>query len=363
MVEFSKLVKEEAVKRKQPKTSPAEEITQVKFSKLVNEEAVKRKQPKTSPAEEITQEEVPSPIAPWYQRACQFLEDTLVRVRDEEKPDEFIFLVKDEGERIIDEIVDAHSPGHLPQELLIKALHTEVDSSFLVTNPVNVTVYSILMGGNLGLPREGLLELGLAALLHDIGKIMVPESILHKERPLTHLEWTELREYPEQSFNILSVLGDNYSYLAETAFQVYETLDGSGYPRGLEGEEIHPYAQIIGLLDIFEAISHDRPYRRKFSPFAAIKEIIRAKKHAFHKDLLKTMLRTFSLFPLNSFVKLNSGAVGKVVQTDGDQVLRPKVEIVLDAQEKGVPFPRTIDLKGQALLHVVDVVSEESLRG
>jgi HD-GYP domain-containing protein (c-di-GMP phosphodiesterase class II) len=335
----------------------------VKFADLAKKEALKAKQPKPPPAEEMIQEEAPSPNVPWYPRACQFLEDTLQRVRDEEKLAESFVVVVDEGERIIDEIVQAHSSGTLAPELLIQALHNDAANSFLITNPVNVTVYAISMGADMGLSRERLVELGLAALLHDVGKILVPESILYKEQPLDDSEWTLLREYPLRSFNILTVLGDNYNYLAETAYQVHEVLDGTGYPRGLEGEEIHPYAQIIGLLDIFEAISHDRPYRRKFSHFAAIKEIIRTKKHAFHKDLLKAFLQTFSLFPLNSYVKLNSGAVGKVIQTYGDQVLRPKVEIVQDAQKKGVSLPRTIDLKDQALLHVVDAVAEHTLRG
>jgi len=269
----------------------------------------------------------------------------------------------DGGEHLIEEIVRAHSLGYLPQELLTQALHMEAASSFLVTNPVNVTVYAILMGATLKLPRERLKELGLAALFHDLGKIRVPEEILYKDKGLSEKEWAVLKNYPHESFKLLSVLGDKYSYVAETAAQVCEALDGSGYPQGLRGEEIHPYAQIIGLLDIFEAISHNRPYRQKLPHFEAIKEIIRTKKHAFHKDLLKALIQTFSLFPIHSHVKLNSGAIGRVIQTYGDQVLRPRVEIVLDAQKKRVLIPRAVDLKDQALLHVVDAVAEENLVG
>jgi len=336
----------------------------VRFSDLAKKEANRQKDRKISSAEDIINLKVPSLKGhEWYQRACRYLEHTLRQVRDKERIDESFFIVIDEGERIVKEIVGVHSQGHLPQELLIQALHMETADSFLITNPVNVTVYAILMGATLALPRERLLELGLAALLHDVGKIRVPEKILYKEKGLSEKEWRVLRNYPNESFNVLSGLGQAYSYLAETAFQVYETLDGSGYPRGLKGEEIHLYAQIIGLLDVFEAITHNRPYRRKFSHFVGIKEIIRTKKHAFHGDLLKALLQTFSLFPLHSHVKLNSGAVGKVVQTYGDQPLRPRVEIVLDAQKKGVLIPRTIDLRDQALLHVVDTVAEENLQG
>jgi HD-GYP domain-containing protein (c-di-GMP phosphodiesterase class II) len=336
----------------------------VRFSDLAKKEANRKGEPQVSPIEDVVNETVPSlNVNQWYQNACRFLERTLEQVGAEEKLDESFFMVVDEGEQLIEEIVQAHSLGYLPEELLIQALHLETASSFLVTNPVNVTVYAIVMGASLGLPRERLRELGLAALLHDLGKIRVPEEILYKDKGLSDREWAVLKSYPHESFKLLSFLGANYSHLAETAIQVCEALDGSGYPQGLQGEEIHPYAQIIGLLDIFEAVSHHRPYRQKFPHFEAVKKIIRTKKHAFHKDLLKALIRTFSLFPIHSHVKLNSGAIGRVIQTYGDQVLRPRVEIVLDAQKKRVLIPRAVDLKDQALLHVVDAVAEEDLLG
>ncbi len=253
--------------------------------------------------------------------------------------------------------------SNLPQELLIKAQYGDETSSFLINKAVNVTVFAIFMGDTLGLPKEPLAELGLAALLHDIGKIRVPEHILFKEATLTEEELAVLRKYPNDSFEILNALGDKYHYLAECALHVNERLDGSGFPQGLQGDEINPYARIIGILELYEAMTHNRPQRQKLTHFEAVKEIIKTKKRAFQRELLKAFLNTFAIFPLHCIVKLNSGAIGRVIQTYKEQPLRPKVEIIVDAQKRRVEVPRTLDLREQQVLYVVDALTEENLNG
>ena len=195
----------------------------VRFSDLPKKQDKREREQKSSSVEGIVQlEELPSFNGPeWYRSACQLIERTLEKVREQEKLDEALFAVRDQGEQLIEKVVRAQSQGYLPPELLIQALHEETASSFLITNPVNVTVYAILMGSTLGLPRERLMELGLAALLHDVGKIRVPQKILYKEKALSSKEWAELRKYPLESFNILTALGNEYNYIAQTALQVW----------------------------------------------------------------------------------------------------------------------------------------------
>jgi HD-GYP domain-containing protein (c-di-GMP phosphodiesterase class II) len=218
------------------------------------------------------------------------------------------------------------------------------------------------MGATMGLPRENLVELGLAGLLHDIGKLRVPEAILFKKEPLlSEEERGVIRTYPYESHAILNPLGGNYTSLAECVLHVMEKIDGSGYPQGLQGTAIHPYAQIIGLVDIYEAISHNRPYRSKMLHFHAVKEILKVYKHAFHHELFRSLLATFSFFPISSYVKLNSGAIGKVTETHPEYPFRPTVDVVLDAQKRRVPVRRVIDLREQQALCVVDAVAVETL--
>jgi HD-GYP domain-containing protein (c-di-GMP phosphodiesterase class II) len=328
----------------------------VKFADLQKKGAKKEGEPDSSTIAKVTEQEVSALDAhDWYQRACQFLENTIGQARNDQDLD------VSEGERLIEEIVLTRSQGNLPQELFIKALHGEADSSFLITSGVNVTVFAIFLGSNLALPRERLMELGLAALLHSIGKVRVPDEILQKKESLTEEETEVLRKYPSDTFEILNGLGEKYRYLAECGLHINERLDGSGYPQGLKEDEIDAYAQIIGLLALYEDMTHDRPQRPKLTHFEAIKQILKTQKQAFHREFLKALLNTLSIFPIHSLVKLNTGAIGRVTETYEGAPLRPKIEIIVDAQKRQVQVPRLIDLREQPILHVVDAVAAESL--
>ena len=328
----------------------------LRFSDLDKKGAKKEAELESSVIEDLSQaESTPFDGNDWYQRTCRYTADVFAKVRNQEKPN------LTAGEALIEEIVQASLQRNLPQELLIKAQYGNETSSFLINEAVNVTVFAIFMGDTLGLPRERLLELGLAALLHDIGKVRVPEEILYKEATLKDDELEMLRKYPHDSFDILHGLGDKYHYLAECALHVNEKIDGSGFPQGLQGDAINPYARIIGILELYEAMTHNRPQRQKFSHFEAVKEIIKTKKSAYQRELLKAFLNTFGIFPLHCLVKLNSGAVGRVIQTYEEQPLRPKIEIIVDAQNKRVKVPRTIDLREQQVLYIADALTEENL--
>ena len=328
----------------------------LRFSDLDKKGARKEADTDSSVIEDLSQQKsIQLDAKNWYQRACRFMGDVFSKVRHQEK------LNLTGGEALIEEIVRACLQGNLPLELLIMAQYGNATNSFLVNKAVNVTVFAIFMGDTLKLPKERLRELGLAALLHDIGKVRVPEDILYKEETLKENELSVLRKYPHDSFEILHGLGDKYHYLAECALHVNERLDGSGFPQGLKGDAINPYARIIGILELYEAMTHNRPQRKKFSHFEAVKEIIKTKKNAFQRELLKAFLNTFGIFPLHCLVKLNSGAVGRVIQTYEEQPLRPKIEIIVDAQNKRVKVPRTVDLREQQVLYIADALTEENL--
>ena len=328
----------------------------IKFADLQEKGAKKQAGSEKSAIQDLAQDESTRLDARhWYQCCCQFLEKGLEQVRSEEDLD------LGEAKNLIEEIAQACLENNLPEELLIHALHGKEANSFLITNAVNVSVYAVILGTTFRLAREQLVELGLAALLHDIGKVRVSEKILYRKGSLTEKEMVLLRQYPYDSFKALEALGWEYHYLAECALQVNERLDGSGYPQGLQGDAINPYAQIIGLLDIYEAMTHDRPQRKKMTHFQAMTEIIKTQKQTFRPALLKALINTFAIFPLHSMVKLNSGAIGRVIETHEIQPLRPRIEIIVDAQKRRMQVPRNLDLRDQPVLYVVEAVADENL--
>ena len=288
-----------------------------------------------------------------YQKAAAYLK----QVFDAGKQREMFSI--DPGLQIIREMVEMQS---FQDSLFIEALHFDDSRQFMIYNNVNVAIYAINMAQNLGWSKERQIEIGMAGLLHDIGMAVIPEKLIYKKQKLSEAEFKIFKERSNYSYKILKSFGDDYTYLAECAVQVNERLDGSGYPQGLKGDEIDEYAQIIGLVDMYEALIHSRPQRVKFHYFTAVKEIIKANKHRFQRKHLKAFLNIFSIFPLQSCVRLNSNAIGRVIETYPDLPMRPRIQVVFDSQQRRVLTERILNLPDDPLLYIVDSVDDDELQ-
>ena len=288
-----------------------------------------------------------------YGEALGYLNQALNAVR---KHEEFSL---DTGLQIIRKIAQGN-PSQDP--VLIMALHVNDRNKFVLHHGVNVAVYAIKLAKYLGFSQEKQIELGLAGLLHDVGTMAIPDEVIYKQKKLNEKEMSLFRGRPNSSAKILSAFGHDYAYLAACAAQVHERIDGSGYPQGVHGNEINQYAKIIGLLDVWEALIHSRPQRDKLVPFTAVKKIINTSKERFEKKYLKALLNTFTVFPLYSYVRLNSHAIGRVIETYPDQPMRPKVRIIYDSQNQKVLIDRIVALPDDPLLHIVDSVTDEKIR-
>ena len=251
---------------------------------------------------------------------------------------------------------------HPLDELFIMAIHLDDRFKYVIHHSINLAIFALRMADELGFDHTSKIELSMAALLHDIGMAVIPDKILYKQEELSRQEIDILRNLPNDSCKILRSFGDGFAYLAETAAQVYERIDGTGYPRGLKGEEIHEYAQIIGLLDIYEGLIHSRPQRDKVTHFTAVKEVINTCKHRFQRKHLKSLLSIFTVFPIHSYVRLNSNAIGRVIETYADQPMRPKLQILYDSQQRAVLTERIVALTDNPLLNIVDSVPESELK-
>lgn len=287
-----------------------------------------------------------------YEEAHVFLNQVLIAVRQQKSFD------LEWGFQIMNEIVKFQTPN---DSLFLNAIHSEKLYDYVVRHSVNVAIFSTIMGKTLGFDKKHMIEIGMVGLLHDVGMGLIPESIIYKKGRLTQKEFEIMKERCKYGYKILQRFQDKYPYLSECTLQVYERVDGSGYPKSLKGDEIHEYAQIVGLAAVYEALIHSRPQREKFLHFFAAKEIIKTGKKAFKTEHLKALLNIFSVFPLQSHVKLNSGAIGKVIATYPDQLMRPKLRIVFDSQGRKVLTDRIIDLPENPLLYIVDAVADDEL--
>ena len=349
MVEFSKIMRRG--KRHRPSGGGQVDVgtDSLKLSKLPSRRKgvveIGREQAPQSPQDNVEKRSV------LYTQATDYLRTAFESVK-EEKP----FSLQP-GFEILEKIVDTRTPI---DALFLKAIHDEDAYDLMISPSVNVAIYAIKMAENLGLNKTRQVEIGMVGLLHDIGMAKIPPELVYKQ-DLSEDEFQIFKERPSYGYDILQVFNNEYAYVSECALQIHERIDGSGYPRGLQADEINEYAQIIGLVDIYEALIHSRPQREKILHFYAVKEIIKTGKDKFQPRFLKALLNTFSIFPLNSYVRLNSGAIGRVVRTYPDQPMRPKVQIIYDSQSKRVLTERYINLPEHSLLYIVDSVPEHEL--
>jgi HD-GYP domain-containing protein (c-di-GMP phosphodiesterase class II) len=255
---------------------------------------------------------------------------------------------------------------HIIDKQLIDALYEyamadEADYDEFVVQNVDVTFAALKIGVGMDYDNRKLLELGLAAFFHNVGIYQVPEHILRKESRLDKSEVEMIREHPEVGAKILSGLESKYSWLVDVVLQVHERSDGSGYPKGLKGPEISELASIIGLMDMYVAMIKKRPYRDRILPPNAVKYIIKEAKEQFPPRILKVFLNQISLFPVNTYVRLNNKSIGRVIATDENQPLRPTIILLYDGLGEKVGRRKGVNLASNPLLYIVDCLDEKGL--
>jgi HD-GYP domain-containing protein (c-di-GMP phosphodiesterase class II) len=245
-------------------------------------------------------------------------------------------------------------------DLLVHALEGGETYLDLPRHMVNVAIFAIRIGQGTGLREEEISRLALAACLHDVGMVIVPRRIMEKPEALSPEEIALIRQHPEKGFRFLEALGPEYEWVAKVALQEHEREDGSGYPRGLKGDGIDEYAKIVGLADIYEALTHARPYQKRRSPYDVVKEIISAERRRFPDRILKGLIRGLSTFPVGSLVRLNSLEVARIVATNPAFPLRPVVEVIQGPRGERLTELRRVDLATNTLLYITDIPSAKA---
>ena len=235
-------------------------------------------------------------------------------------------------------------------QLVVQAL-AGPSGSTLITNLLNVSILATKVGSGLGYYGKELERLTLAGLVHDIGLFAVPQSVVTKSGRLTREERTLIEQHPELGYQLVRKLGPEWEWLAQIVRQAHERWNGRGYPNRLKGRDIHEMAQIIGAVDVFDALVTPRPYRRRFFPHEAVRELLVAERSAFPREIVKAVVEQLSAYPLGTLVRLTTGEVGSVVDINVRFPLRPIVAIESEGQER-----REIDLSLSPLVSIIETV-------
>lgn len=247
------------------------------------------------------------------------------------------------------------------EELLAETVrqHHKVGRSW-PQRAANTAVLALRIGLELDYEERPCLALGLCALMHDLGMTRVPPEVLASRR-LTPVQLEALRQHPVESQRLIAGFGPSFAWVGRIAVQVHERQDGSGYPLGLRGTQIHEMARIVGLADTYEAMAHPRADRQARVTYHALKEIIDRRTTLFEPRLIKALIHIVSIFPLGSLVKLNSGDVGRVIATSRSHPTRPTLEVLLDSRGRRLEVPRRLNLEDEPMLYIVDPAIEEGV--
>jgi putative nucleotidyltransferase with HDIG domain len=241
---------------------------------------------------------------------------------------------------------------------------TEVRSAdtYIFTHSVNVAMLSMIAGLFLKLKREQLKSLGIAALLHDIGRTKVPKKILYKPSPLSEEEFDAVKKHSQHGYKILKTCGQFDENVCLAVLQHHERLDGSGYPNGIKGDQIGVSARIIAIADVFDALLADRPFRKAFFPHQAIDIIINS-HGLFDSEILKVFIENVAIYPLGSVVSLNTGEIGVVVDMNKGRRTRPVVRIMFDCNSQKLHIIKEVDLSKSPELFITKILREEQIIG
>jgi len=222
------------------------------------------------------------------------------------------------------------------RDAYLNLLELQSHDQYTYTHGVNVTTLSVLIASMVNIPIEKIHELGIAALFHDIGKVMIPPSIIDKPTPLSPEEWKIIKQHPVYSYKILQAEAAFSESTLKLVLCHHENHQGGGYPLGIDHEKLPTLANIISLADVFDSMTSVRPYREAKTMDEAFAYIMEQSGKKFHPQLAQTFLKHLveklhesPLYPIDSYVLLNTGEIGYVVDYPNNQkfTLRPVVNI------------------------------------
>jgi len=268
-------------------------------------------------------------------------------------------------QQIVGTIAEAASAISAGDERLIEMAITYIvkdEDSYLYQHSVNVSILSLAIGFELDHDMGKLIELGLAAFLHDIGMVSY-EDMVKVPRKLSQREYDEIKKHVEVGDAILKKinhgLGDT---ILTVQREIHERLDGSGYPAGKK--IIHDYARIISLADAFESMIHPRPFRLNYSIMEVYKRIFDA-KNKYDQKIIKALVDKIGFFPNGSYVELNTKEVGRVIRQSLRSPLRPFVRIIygVDGERLDEGKVKEANLLKFPTIHVKKCFLEDSEKG
>lgn len=200
--------------------------------------------------------------------------------------------------------------------------------AYLYSSALNIALISALIAWHLGYNDEMVKHIFIGAIYHDIGIALLPPRIIYKDSALTTEEKMMIINHPSIGYKYIKERSFLSAYTKTIVYQHHECLDGSGYPQRIKGDELHPISQIVGVADVYDAMTSDRPYKRAVPPSEALEFIIGVSGTKFDTKIVDAFKKMIAPYPRGSIVRLSDGRVGVVEKLNTDFPLRPVLKII-----------------------------------
>jgi HD-GYP domain-containing protein (c-di-GMP phosphodiesterase class II) len=239
-----------------------------------------------------------------------------------------------------------------PGGLINYILGGELRRQELAKNAVNTAILCAHIALEMKLPSHRIMQTLTGALLHDVGMLRLPKDLVNKTGVLSAKELHLIKSHILHSYKIVHEELNYPEEMGALVLQHHENWDGSGYPQGLAGEEIHFGARIVSVADAFEAMVSHKPYRNSMLGYQAMKNLLADNSRRFGPDEIKAFINVMGIYPIGSIILLNNGSMARVVEVRKDAPLRPKIAQLVDITGQ-------IYKQGQGEL--IDLLNEKNL--
>ncbi|MBZ0095720.1 MAG: HD-GYP domain-containing protein [Sulfuricella sp.] len=245
----------------------------------------------------------------------------------------------------VDPIVGRMSESILRnQDALLSLCRIKQKDDYTFLHSVSIGALMMSFARAVNLSPEEMRLVGIGGMLHDIGKMKVPDEILNKPGKLTDAEFDIMRSHVVYSRNILSDTPGIAQASLDVAAQHHERFDGSGYPLKLKGSEMSIYGQMASIVDVYDAITSDRCYHKGMEPTVALRKMFEWGKFHFNPELMHTFVRSIGIYPVGTLVMLESGRIGIVIEQREASLVQPLVRVVFNAKKEYYTKPEDVDL-------------------
>ena len=227
---------------------------------------------------------------------------------------------------------------------LISLVRIKTADNYTYMHSVAVCAMMVSLAKQLGLDENEVRSAGLAGLLHDLGKAVVPLEVLNKPGKLTEDEFAVIRCHPVEGHKLLLVGLDMDTIVLDVCLHHHEKTDGSGYPDGLKGAEISLFAKMGAICDVYDAITSNRPYKAGWDPSESLRRMAEWANGHFDPSIFQAFVKSMGIYPVGSLVQLSSGRIGVVVEQTFKSLTKPLVKVFFSTKSNLRILPLVLDL-------------------